>query len=255
MGFPSKQRERDWLVVSLSPPDGKKRPWMRSTGPEWQNPTRFYPHPYAKRPLLPRRHKPRRKNKKSIMNRVPCAPYNTSSYLMRAGKLGVNAPLLSPATPALETPVVSPSPWPSESLGDCEVAKELGVNAYGSMNGRIRLRSDDMDRDSGSSSCGESDTEHCDRHPADSVQQVEERINHGLQRFEILYNADSPLRPHGVVSDEETHIQHLEEENLSLQQRLWAMSQELSHLRRRLGHDDEFGVVSDESLGNGSCAV
>jgi hypothetical protein len=253
MGFPSKQRERDWLVVSLSPPDGKKRPWMRSAAPEWQNPTRFYP--YAKRPLLPRRHKPRRKNKKSIMNRVPCAPYNTSSYLMRAGKLGVNAPLLSPATPALETPVVSPSPWPSESLGDCEVAKELGVNAYGSMNGRIRLRSDDMDRDSGSSSCGESDTEHCDQHPADSVQQVEERINHGLQRFEILYNAESPLRPHGVVSDEETHIQHLEEENLSLQQRLWAMSQELSHLRRRLGHDGEFGVVSDESLGNGSCAV
>lgn len=254
MGFPSKQRERDWLVVSLSPPDGKKRPWLRPAQ-DCQNPTRFYPHPYAKRPLLPRRHKPRRKNKKSIMNRVPCAPYNTSSYLMRAGKLGVNAPLLSPATPALGTPVVSPSPWPSESLGDCEVAKELGVNAYGSMNGRIRLRSDDMDRDSGSSSCGESDTEHCDRHPADSVQQVEERIDHGLQRFEILYNADSPLRQHGVVSDEETHIQHLEEENLSLQQRLWAMSQELSHLRRRLGHDGEFGVVSDESLGNGSCAV
>jgi hypothetical protein len=247
MGYPSKQR--DWLVVSLV--DGKKRPWAR----EWHNPTRFHPQPYAKHSLLPRRHKPRRKNKKSIMNRVPCAPYNTSSYLMRAGKLGVNAPLLSPATPALETPVVSPSPWPSESLGDCEVAKELGVNAYGSMNGRIRLRSDDMDRDSGSSSCGESDTEHCDRHPADSVQQVEERIDHGLQRFEILYNADSPLRQHGVVSDEETHIQHLEEENLSLQQRLWAMSQELSHLRRRLGHDGEFGVVSDESLGNGSCAV
>lgn len=249
MGYPSKQR--DWLVVSLV--DGKKGPWARSNL-EWHNPTRF--QPYAKRSLLPRRHKPRRKNKKTIMNRVPCAPYNTSSYLMRAGKLGINAPLLSPATPALDTPVVSPTPWPSESLGDCKVANELGVNAYGSMNGRIRLRSDDIERDSGSSSCGESDNEHCGgRRPADSVQQVEERIDHGLQRFEMLYNPDSPLRQHAVAADQETHIQHLEEENLSLQQRLWAMSQELSHLRRRLGHDGEFGVVSDESLGNGSCAT
>jgi hypothetical protein len=174
---------------------------------------------------------------------------------MRAGKLGINAPLLSPATPVLETPVISPMLWPSESLGDCQVANELGVNAYGSMNGRIRLRSDDMERDSGSSSCGESEAEHCGRLPADSVQQVEERIDHGLQRFEMLYNADSPLRHQGVATDQETHIQHLEEENLSLQQRLWAMSQELSHLRRRLGHDGEFGVGSDESLGNGSCAT
>lgn len=241
--YPSKQRE--WVVVSL---DGKKSPRP------WQNPTRFYHQPYAKRSLLPRRHKPRRKNKKTLTGRVPCAPYNTSSYLMRAGKLGINAPLLSPATPALDTPVVSPAPWPCESLGDCKVANELGVNAYGSMNGRIRLRSDDMEHDS--SSCGESDTEHCGRRrPADSVQQVEERIDHGLQRFEMLYNPNSPPRRHAAVADQETHIQHLEEENLSLQQRLWAMSQELSHLRRRLGDDGESGVVSDESLGNGSCAT
>lgn len=175
---------------------------------------------------------------------------------MRAGKLGINAPLLSPATPALATPVISPSPWPSESLGDGQVANELGVNAYGSMNGRIRVRADesDVERDSGSLSCGESDTDHCGRPPADSVQQVEERIDHGLQRFEMLFTTND-LPQTGVVTDQEMHIQHLEEENLCLQQRVWAMSQELSHLRRRLGNDGGPQAASDESLGNGSCAA
>ena len=255
MEFPSKQR--DWLTVPLPPPCNNKKqqsPWGVSSSLEWQVPTRFYPHRYAKRPLLPRRHKPRRKNKKTLMNRgVPRAPYNTSSYLIRAGKLGINAPLLSPETPVLATPVISPSPWPTKSLGNGQVANELGVNAYGSMNGCIRLRADDdVERDSGLSSCGESDTEHCAHpHPLlDSVQQVEERIDHGLQRFEMLFNVDdSPLGHNGlVVADQEMHIQHLEEENLCLQHRLWAMSQELSHLRRRLGDEAEPEAVSDESL-------
>ncbi|CAM6052187.1 unnamed protein product [Sphagnum compactum] len=310
MGFPAK---RDGWVVQqqqllLQPParppplPGAAYPLLPTVLPyssnsnkkydPWQHSHGFYPQPYpppkrvaaaaaapAKYKSHSRKHNINNNNNNNKQrNRAPCAPYNTSSYLMRAGKLGINAPLLSPTTPALEMPVISPAPWPQESLGDGMVANELGVNAYGSMNGRIRLRAADeggaAERDSGGfSSCGESDTDHCERPPADSVQQVEERIEHGLQRFEILM-AELPLEHQHhhhqqqqqhhhvpIIHDQETHIAQLEEENLCLQQRLWAMSQELLLLRRRLANQAAAGggvpheIASDDSLGNGSCAA
>ncbi|KAL2641494.1 hypothetical protein R1flu_009081 [Riccia fluitans] len=80
--------------------------------------------------------------------RMPCAPRNTTSFIMRANKFGIKAPFCTPFCPtAMGTPVISPAPWPKELLGDGQVASDLGVNAYGSMNGCIRLRADAMELD------------------------------------------------------------------------------------------------------------
>ncbi|KAG6554040.1 hypothetical protein Mapa_003955 [Marchantia paleacea] len=206
--------------------------------------------------------------------RVPCAPRNTTSFIMRANKFGIKAPFYTPLCPTtVGTPTISPAPWPKETLGDGQVASDLGVNAYGSMNGCIRLKADAEDfdvegeRDLGSTSCNESDTDQCSFQPASSVQQVEERIDHCLQRFELLSSSNNTnhfARTNfsnqslvAKVEDQENHINYLEEVNMSLHQQLWAIQQELTELRRRLANDRTGSeiVVTDESLGDGSCAA
>ncbi|KAL3677924.1 hypothetical protein R1sor_020880 [Riccia sorocarpa] len=208
--------------------------------------------------------------------RMPCAPRNTTSFIMRANKFGIKAPFCTPLCPtALGTPVISPAPWPKELLGDGQVASDLGVNAYGSMNGCIRLKADAMEdfevdgeRDNGALSCNESVTDQCSYQPASSVQQVEERIDHCLQRFELLSNNSSNSNSnsssranfsrqslYAKMEDQENHINYLEEVNLSLHQQIWAIRQELTELRRRLENQGRSGseiVVTDESLGDGS---
>ncbi|KAJ7553655.1 hypothetical protein O6H91_06G107500 [Diphasiastrum complanatum] len=191
---------------------------------------------------------------------VPCAPRNTTSFIMRSSKMGITAPLMSPATPLLQTPMVSPVSWPQESLGDGQAKNDFKVDAYGSMKGCIRLRdmaeSDDCtELISGTSQNGESDGEHHLKKPASSLQQLEERLDHGLQRFELLYNLRAPDRVLSTrMEDQETHIAYLEEENLLLQQRLLQTQQELEKLRRRLSPPALSDFCCDESIGDGSCA-
>ncbi|KAL2629686.1 hypothetical protein R1flu_014372 [Riccia fluitans] len=197
---------------------------------------------------------------------APRAPRNTTSFIMRAKKSGGLSNLVSPSTPAiLPTPFLSPAPRYREGLVD-EVKKEWGVDGYGSMNGLIRLRSmDDVDMDDNSGTCDSgSDTE--EENHAQSVQQLEQRIDHDLNRFEIVY--PSPSTPvHGSrlgvrVEELENQVAHLEDENLALKENLFLIQQELEDTRRRLkaqdtgdhGSDDEAEVCSTGSLEETSCA-
>ncbi|KAK1274480.1 hypothetical protein QJS04_geneDACA009820 [Acorus gramineus] len=174
--------------------------------------------------------------KKKFQNRfAPFAPRNTTSFIIRAKKSGGIASLVSPCpvTPAiLPTPTFSPS---REVLGDM-AKEEWGVDGYGSMKGLIRLRTnpeagagaDDEAEDDGSS---ESDVE--------EHVEVERRLDHDLSRFEMIHPGGGFADEHAYllenrVDDQDTHIAQLEEENLTLKERLFLMEQEMADLRRRL---------------------
>ncbi|PIA53317.1 hypothetical protein AQUCO_00900117v1 [Aquilegia coerulea] len=174
--------------------------------------------------------------KKKFNNRfAPYAPRNTTSFIIRAKKSGGIASLVSPCpvTPAvLPTPIFSPS---REVLVDM-AKEEWGVDGYGSMNGLIRLRSpgqeinevrDDEEEEEGGSS--ESDVE--------EHVEVERRLDHDLSRFEMIYPnfADENgniLENH--MDDQDAHVAQLEEENLTLKERLFLMERELIDLKKRL---------------------
>lgn len=188
----------------------------------------------------------------------PDAPRNTTSYIIQSKCMQGVAPVVtpSPITPAvLPTPGLSPLPRYKEQFAD-EV-NEWGVNGYGSMNGLIRVRTD-VKEDSESENHGNRSFH------AQSVQQVEQRLDQGLSRFEIVYHAldaKAPLQEIRLVA-QENHIAHLEQENNTLKVRLNLMEQELDDLRSRMqlladGSDHcELGeVLSEESLGNNGCAA
>eukprot|EP00250_Pteridium_aquilinum_P011568 c20156_g1_i1 orf=289-1404(-) len=175
---------------------------------------------------------------------APLAPRNTTSFIMRAKKLGGIAPAVtpSPATPAvLPTPLLSPGVRDKGSLE--EMNRELGVDGYGSMNGLIRLRSyQDRVRDGSES---ESDVEQGDlmneEQSAHSVERLEQRIDQGLSRFEMIYPSRSveigggtPRNLQNCVISQERLIAHLEEENLLLKERLFLVEQEVRELRQRV---------------------
>ncbi|XP_020588341.1 uncharacterized protein LOC110030108 [Phalaenopsis equestris] len=182
--------------------------------------------------------------KKKFSRFAPFAPRNTTSFIIRAKKSGGIASLVSPCpvTPAiLPTPTFSPS---REGLVDM-AKEEWGVDGYGSMKGLIRLRSptaggsrnnvgveDDDDDEDGSS---ESDVE--------EHVEVERRLDHDLSRFEIVYPSfveeqggatSSAYLLENRVDDQDSHIAQLEEENLTLKERLFLMEREMGELRRRL---------------------
>ncbi|PON48801.1 PRLI-interacting factor [Parasponia andersonii] len=171
--------------------------------------------------------------KKKFNNRfAPYAPRNTTSFIIRAKKSGGIASLVSPCpvTPAvLPTPIFSPS---REVLGDM-AKEEWGVDGYGSMKGLIRLRSpgnDEEDDEEGGGGSSESDVE--------EHVEVERRLDHDLSRFEMIYPNYSGTDYNNVlenrVDDQDTHIAQLEEENLTLKERLFLMERDLGDLRRRL---------------------
>ncbi|KAJ4724121.1 PRLI-interacting factor A [Melia azedarach] len=167
-------------------------------------------------------------NKKKFNNNnnnrfAPYAPRNTTSFIIRAKKSGGIASLVSPCpvTPAvLPTPIFSPS---REVLGDM-AKEEWGVDGYGSMKGLIRLRSgneneheDEDDEEANGSS--ESDVE--------EHVEVERRLDHDLSRFEMIYpnynggvGGDYNNVLENRVDDQDSHIAQLEEENLTLKERL-----------------------------------
>ncbi|XP_010265923.1 PREDICTED: uncharacterized protein LOC104603555 [Nelumbo nucifera] len=170
--------------------------------------------------------------KKKFNRFAPFAPRNTTSFIIRAKKSGGIASLVSPCpvTPAiLPTPIFSPS---REVLVDM-AKEEWGLDGYGSMKGLIRLRSpghevrDDDEEEEGGSS--ESDVE--------EHVEVERRLDHDLSRFEMIYPNGTDENANLLenrVDDQDTHIAQLEEENLTLKERLFLMERELVDLRRRL---------------------
>nr|POE75889.1 hypothetical protein CFP56_05154 [Quercus suber] len=104
------------------------------------------------------------------------------------------------------------------------------------MKGLIRLRSpghehelveEEEDENGGSS---ESDVE--------EHVEVERRLDHDLSRFEMIYPNYSGVEYNNVlenrVDDQDSHIAQLEEENLTLKERLFLMEREMGDLRRRL---------------------
>jgi hypothetical protein len=162
------------------------------------------------------------------------APRNTTSYIIRAKRAGGIASLVSPCpvTPAvLPTPRLSPS---REGLADMAQA-QWGVDGYGSMKGLIRLRSSphpnaDDDEDDGNSSGSSEVEEHAE---------VERRLDHDLSRFEMVYPAAGEDAGGYVFEDDDdydqdAHVARLEEENLTLKERLFLMEQEVGDMRRRL---------------------
>lgn len=167
--------------------------------------------------------------KKKFNNRfAPYAPRNTTSFIIRAKKAGGIASLVSPCpvTPAvLPTPIFSPS---REVLGDM-AKEEWGVDGYGSMKGLIRLRSPGDEEEGGGGSSDSDVEEHVE---------VERRLDHDLSRFEMIYPNYSGVEYNNVlenrVDDQDTHIAQLEEENLTLKERLFIMERELGDFRRRL---------------------
>ncbi|TKY45497.1 hypothetical protein E2542_SST30532 [Spatholobus suberectus] len=194
--------------------------------------------------------------KKKFNNRfAPYAPRNTTSFIIRAKKSGGIASLVSPCpvTPAvLPTPILSPS---REVLGDM-AKEEWGVDGYGSMKGLIRLRSpghevdvhdDERKRMVGSESDVEEHVE------------VERRLDHDLSRFEMIY-PNYGVEYNNVlenrVDDQDSHIAQLEEENLTLKERLFLMERELGDLRRRLlfleRQNHAVEDVNEEVVENGS---
>ncbi|KAI4323339.1 hypothetical protein L6164_022953 [Bauhinia variegata] len=185
--------------------------------------------------------------KKKFNNRfAPFAPRNTTSFLIRAKKSGGIASLVSPCpvTPAiLPTPVLSPS---REVLGD--MAKEKwGVNGYGSMKGLIRLRSgspkgdeeDDTDDEEDGAARGVGGGAASSDSDVEEREEVEKRLDHDLSRFEMIYpNFNGGDEQSGNlenrVDKQDTHIAQLEEENLTMKERLFLMERELNELRRRV---------------------
>ncbi|KAJ0084887.1 hypothetical protein Patl1_29905 [Pistacia atlantica] len=171
---------------------------------------------------------------------APYAPRNTTSFIIRAKKSGGIASLVSPCpvTPAvLPTPIFSPS---REVLGDM-AKEEWGVDGYGSMKGLIRLRSGnelenehDEEDDDDANGSSESDVE--------EHVEVERRLDHDLSRFEMIYPNYSGNSAGGDynnvlenrVDDQDSHIAQLEEENLTLKERLFLMEREMTDMRRRL---------------------
>lgn len=157
------------------------------------------------------------------------APRNTTSFLIRAKRAGGVASLVSPypVTPAvLPTPVLSPA---REVL--VEMAKEAwGVDGYGSMKGLIRLRADAGDAAGEDSGSGESDVE--------EHVEVERRLDHDLSRFEMVHLPAAAAAALGGGEDDDedeaARAARLEEENLTLRERLFLMERDMDDLRRRL---------------------
>ncbi|KAJ8497441.1 hypothetical protein OPV22_007993 [Ensete ventricosum] len=211
--------------------------------------------------------------KKKFPRSAPFAPRNTTSFIIRAKKSGGIASLVSPCpvTPAvLPTPKFSPT---REDLADM-VKEEWGVDGYGSMKGLIRLRSPSGHeiRPAAGGGGGEDDVEDEEGSSESDVEEhleVERRLDHDVSRFEMVY----PGEEHGLesaadllesrVDDQDAHIARLEEENLTLKERLFLMEREMGDFRRRLqlletrcpaGEDNDHNNEGSNKNNNGEAA-
>ncbi|KAJ4883512.1 hypothetical protein Rs2_33605 [Raphanus sativus] len=181
---------------------------------------------------------------------VPYAPRNTTSFIIRAKKSGGIAELVSPSplTPAvLPTPMFSPS---REVLGDM-AKEEWGVDGYGSMKGLIRLRSDGHELEPYDDDEVEEEGDGSSESDVEEHVEVERRIDHDLSRFEMIYPSYGGGSEYNNVlenrvDDQDSHIAQLEEENLTLKERLFLMERELGDLRRRLQYLERRNMVAGD---------
>lgn len=112
--------------------------------------------------------------------------------------------------------------------------------------GLIRLRIDDGS--SGSSAVDDDDdNRRMELSSVLSVEEVEQRLDQGVSRFEMTHPLPRELDELRVTR-QESHINFLEDENLVLKDRLFLMQQEISELKQRLeGYQNCDVDVSDES--------
>jgi hypothetical protein len=204
----------------------KARRWFKSSSSSNPNPSNPRKHYYF----------PKGRSKAA-------APRNTTSFIIRAKRSGGIASLVSPCpvTPAvLPTPRLSPS---REGLADMAQA-QWGVDGYGSMKGLIRLRSSppQQQQPAAAAAAASDDDEEGNSSGSDVEEhvEVERRLDHDLSRFEMVYPGRGGEDAGGYVFeddddyDQDAHVARLEEENLTLKERLFLMEQEVGDMRRRL---------------------
>lgn len=240
----SKQPRPNWKARKAEKRKEQRRNNINNKGIDAQGVSqgRVYEPPRLHELQAQNRLKARRFYGKKKKNRVaPLAPRNTTSFIIRAKKSGGIASLVSPCpvTPAiLPTPVISPAP---ASEGVVDMAKEeWGVNGYGSMKGLIRLRDNGFEVEARAEEECSSESD-VDEHVEEHVE-MERRLDHDLSRFEMIYpymsspmfDGSNPLETR--VIDQESQLARLEEENLTLKERLFLMEQEMQDMRRRLQH-------------------
>lgn len=139
----------------------------------------------------------------------PFAPRNTTSFIIRAKNCGG---MVSPPTPeAAIFPAASLSP---ATFDEKSAKEQWGFNGYGSMKGLIRLRPGNCDS--------------------------------GAGRFEMVYpnSGEEHKNLDKRVAEQDTHIAQLEEQNLTLKERLLFMERQLDDMRRRVQFLETYGTTS-----------
>ncbi|RWW06013.1 hypothetical protein GW17_00030687 [Ensete ventricosum] len=174
--------------------------------------------------------------KKKFARSAPSAPRNTTSFIIRAKKSGGIAPLVSPCpvTPAvLSTPKFSPT---HDDLADM-VKEEWGVDGYGSMKGLIRLRPPNRPGSGG----GDENEEASSESDVEEHLEVERRLDQDVSRFEMVFPEEEEQRIKTAagllesrMEDQDAHIAQIEEENLTLKERLFLLESEMGDFKRRL---------------------
>uniref|UniRef100_K3YQY1 Cation efflux protein transmembrane domain-containing protein n=2 Tax=Setaria TaxID=4554 RepID=K3YQY1_SETIT len=216
----------------------KARRWFKSSNPN-PNPRKYF--------------FPKNKNKAA-------APRNTTSFIIRAKRSGGIASLVSPCpvTPAvLPTPRLSPS---REGLADMAQA-QWGVDGYGSMKGLIRLRSSPQPANPNATAASDDDEEgNSSGSDVEEHVEVERRLDHDLSRFEMVYpgrgeDAGGYVFEDDDEYDQDAHVARLEEENLTLKERLFLMEQEVGDMRRRLEALEARGSRSRSSSSRAATAT
>lgn len=165
----------------------------------------------------------------------PSAPQNSTQFIMRYSKHGIRAPLESPVTtprftPRL-TPYASPSPSPAATPKrfGYEDMKALGLDSFGSMHGLIQKIPPQVD-----------DIEVND----DSEGSSEEFEEDGTRNIEYfsLHDRES--------SDRARYITALEEENMTLRERMYILETELRELAQKVNSQLEDKAQGDRQLQN-----
>ncbi|KAH8974823.1 hypothetical protein BDL97_01G122000 [Sphagnum fallax] len=193
---------------------------------------------------------------------VPRAPYNDSSFLIKVRRAGGLAALVSPATFSTVKTTTSDEDARASCYREEEVLEpvtELGVgNGYGSMTGLIHLRATDD-----GSSCSTVDEididsvqqqqqqEDCSFSQLDSVRRLEQRLDRDVSRFEMTLPSPSDVQsrraPESLeerVARQDRDIALLEDQNLTLKERLSLMQQAVYEYQERLARMSQGEVSS-----------
>eukprot|EP00246_Nothoceros_aenigmaticus_P014512 TRINITY_DN555_c0_g1_i1.p1 TRINITY_DN555_c0_g1~~TRINITY_DN555_c0_g1_i1.p1 ORF type:complete len:288 (-),score=60.52 TRINITY_DN555_c0_g1_i1:567-1430(-) len=175
-----------------------------------------------------------------IWRNPPHAPRNTSTYILQSKRAGAFEFLTSPAIDSTSLAPAS-SPLPLYKEGVVEEVKQWGVDGYGSMTNLIRLRSSSDDEQMGAvhfDGTFNGDGVQSGDTGAHSMRGVEQRLEQDLVRFELTYpprRMEDQYALQRRVEEQEQQIAFLEDENLTLRERVYILQQEMGDLRQRLG--------------------